>query len=246
MLYIVLVLVLVALGLLVTALITANSLWAWISIGLSVLAGLLLIVDWLRRRRSSRRTEESEHEVDSDEVTADEDLDSAPVAATATDEDEHTDTDEPAEKPAEQTALMPASGDLSSPGVDSPAEDEPEAQESATAESATVEPEQAEPEQATAAETSGAASAGARDEAPAEEDSDPDDRALVAELDEQVLVVDEYPRYHMDDCGWLTDRDTIPIAVSEARELGFSPCGRCEPDGALAAGHRSRRTSAAE
>jgi hypothetical protein len=43
-------LVLGALGLLVTALITEQSLWAWISIGVSALAGLALVVDVVRRR----------------------------------------------------------------------------------------------------------------------------------------------------------------------------------------------------
>jgi hypothetical protein len=56
-LYLVLLLVLGALGLLVTALITALSLWAWVSIGLSAVAGLLLVADVVRRnaRRAAER-----------------------------------------------------------------------------------------------------------------------------------------------------------------------------------------------
>ncbi|WP_198010140.1 hypothetical protein, partial [Saccharomonospora halophila] len=50
MLFLVLLLVLAALGLVVAALVTAGSLWAWISIGLSAVAGLLLVVDWRRGR----------------------------------------------------------------------------------------------------------------------------------------------------------------------------------------------------
>jgi hypothetical protein len=52
-LYAVLALVLAALGSLVVALSTSQtSLWAWSSVGLSVVAGLLLSVEQVRRRRA--------------------------------------------------------------------------------------------------------------------------------------------------------------------------------------------------
>ena len=51
MLYIVLALVLAAFGLLIAALTTANTLWAWISVIVSVVAAALLVTDWLRGRR---------------------------------------------------------------------------------------------------------------------------------------------------------------------------------------------------
>lgn len=79
------------------------------------------------------------------------------------------------------------------------------------------------------------------DTEPDEEETDAADLLIVSELDTQVLVVDEYPRYHLFECSWLTGRDTIPIAVSEARDLGFTPCSRCGPDAALAEGVRKRR-----
>lgn len=137
MLYIVLILVLGALGLLITALVTAASLWAWVSIGLSALAGVLLVVDVLRRR--SRR---------------------------------------------------------------------------------------------------GAAPRGPRSAAPEpppdEEESAPADVNIVSGLDAEVVVVDEFPRYHLDDCSWLGERDTIQLPVREARKLGFTPCALCAPDANLA------------
>lgn len=54
MLLVALVLVLAALGLLVVALTTSAMLWAWASVGASVLAAVVLVVDWARRRRAAR------------------------------------------------------------------------------------------------------------------------------------------------------------------------------------------------
>ncbi len=67
----------------------------------------------------------------------------------------------------------------------------------------------------------------------------PADAALVARMDVPVLVADGRPRYHRSGCGFLRGRATEPLPVSEAVELGFTPCSRCEPDTALIAGARS-------
>jgi hypothetical protein len=64
------------------------------------------------------------------------------------------------------------------------------------------------------------------------------DAALVATMDATVLVVDGRPRYHRAGCAHLRGRATEPLPVSEAVELGFTPCSRCEPDTALIAGAR--------
>lgn len=207
MLYFVLFLVAAALAGVVAALITASSLWAWVSIGLSVLAGLVLLVDWFRRRSGGTATA-----AESSEAAAAE-----PAEAEA---GSGTDT----EQAAEETRVDAA---------------DPEAEPAAAV---SADPEAA---QGTGAAESAAAAeepaAKAGDDVPGEEQTDAADALIVADLDTEVLVVDEYPRYHFGECGWLTDRDTIPIAVSEARELGFSPCARCEPDAALAASHREAR-----
>ncbi len=202
MLYIVLLLVLAALGLLVTALITGTSLWAWVSIGLSVLAGLLLLADWLRRRKRADRGPDAEESADSE--------DSEPDAA------EEKDEAVPAEEDAEQTALIPATGELGDP-ADVP---EPEIEKPA---------EEAEPQSEAKA---------VRDTPPGVEETAPEDLEVVKELEDEVVVVDEYPRYHLVDCGWLSGRDTISIGVGEARQLGFTPCARCGPDAVLATAHR--------
>ncbi|MFD4193045.1 SPOR domain-containing protein [Amycolatopsis thermoflava] len=201
MLFIVLVLVLAALGLLIAALITANSLWAWISIGLSVAAGLLLVVDFVRRRVARRRASAVAEQAEE------------PAAGASTDDDEPstpeaTTVEKPADKPAPET---PAA----------------EVQDAPADQTALI---------PTAGELVGTAEEGE----PGEESTDPADAAIVDELDVEVVVVDEHPRYHLTDCGWLADRDTIPISVKEARDLGFTPCARCTPDAHLAEAHRAK------
>lgn len=210
MLYIALILVVAALAGVVAALITANSLWAWISIGLSVVAGLILLVDWLRRRSKpaadagAEGVEEKPEAESSDKTKTDADVTADESTATdgATESRPSEDTvGAAAEAEPEltgQTAMLPATGELSPRRVDANGD-------------------------------------------PLEEDTDAADLLIISELDTQVLVVDEYPRYHLEECGWLAKRDTIPLPVSEARELGFTPCARCGPDAKLAGAHRSKR-----
>jgi hypothetical protein len=61
------------------------------------------------------------------------------------------------------------------------------------------------------------------------------DAARVARMSNDVLVIDGRPRYHLAGCVHLLGRDSEPIPVGEAVELGFTPCGLCEPDSALLA-----------
>ncbi|WP_410660776.1 hypothetical protein [Amycolatopsis sp. lyj-112] len=206
MLYIVLVLVLAALGLLVAALITANSLWAWISIGLSILAGLLLVFDWLRRRK--KRSAEA---AGSAEEKADDSAEDAPETEEVSESEEG---DEKKPEDAEQTVLLPATGELGD------ADETAEAAETTEADAAPAEAQ--------------------RNGDPGEEKSDPADVAVVSELDTEIVVVDEYPRYHVIECAWLDSRDTIPLGIGEARQLGFTPCALCAPDAEIATRHRDK------
>lgn len=48
-------------------------------------------------------------------------------------------------------------------------------------------------------------------------------------LSDDVMVVDARPRFHLDACLHLLGRSYEPVPVGEAIELGFSPCGQCEP-----------------
>ena len=50
-----------------------------------------------------------------------------------------------------------------------------------------------------------------------------------------VLVVEGRPRYHVEGCRYLSGKSAEAVDVLDAREEGFSPCGVCKPDDALAA-----------
>lgn len=69
------------------------------------------------------------------------------------------------------------------------------------------------------------------------------DLLLVVDLRDEVLVVDEHPRYHVAGCAHLVGRDTFPLPVDEARTDGFTPCGVCRPDARLAGRVRARRAA---
>ncbi|GAB7047362.1 hypothetical protein [Catenuloplanes indicus] len=62
--------------------------------------------------------------------------------------------------------------------------------------------------------------------------------ARVARMTADVYVVDGRPRYHLAGCVHLMDKEAEPLPVNEAAELGFTPCGLCEPDSALLADAR--------
>ena len=71
---------------------------------------------------------------------------------------------------------------------------------------------------------------------PGEELADELALSVVAQLDGEVLVVDEQPRYHVAGCGWLEGRSTITLPAREAVELEFSPCELCAPVRQLSGG----------
>ncbi len=167
MLYIVALLVLAALGLLVPALTTAQTMWAWASVGTSAVAALVLIWDWWLRRRSG------------------------PAAAAAGTTTERVDQQASA---VDQPASV--RGDDDTP---------------------------VSPDQATE---------------PAEEDTDAADLLVVADLSDEIRVLDEQPRYHLAACSWLDGRPSLGLPISEARQLGFTPCAVCRPDSTLAAKKR--------
>jgi hypothetical protein len=60
-LLLVLILVLLAFGLLVVALLSSSVLWAWVSVGVSIAAAAVLLVDWLQRRSAVRAGAEAGH-----------------------------------------------------------------------------------------------------------------------------------------------------------------------------------------
>lgn len=81
------------------------------------------------------------------------------------------------------------------------------------------------------------------DEEPGDEGTDAAVLLQGDELDVRVLVVDERPRYHLDNCGWLGARPTVPVTLRQARSLGFTPCALCAPNAVLTAKARAARRS---
>jgi hypothetical protein len=66
------------------------------------------------------------------------------------------------------------------------------------------------------------------------------DSLRVAQLNDEVVVVDGHPRYHLAECPTLAGAETMPLAVSVARRGGFTPCAVCAPDATLLARSRAR------
>ena len=80
--------------------------------------------------------------------------------------------------------------------------------------------------------------AGFRSDAePPEEAVDPAAARVVVAVEDEVLVIDEQPRYHVMGCRALQAQQTIPLPAREAVELGFTPCGWCTPAAVLGARH---------
>lgn len=59
-----------------------------------------------------------------------------------------------------------------------------------------------------------------------------------------VLVVVGRPRYHVAGCRYLTGKDSDSVDVAQARGDGFTACGVCKPDEALASETPADDTSA--
>jgi hypothetical protein len=78
---------------------------------------------------------------------------------------------------------------------------------------------------------------------PAEEKPDAAALATVSTLTDEVLVIDEHPRFHLAGCRVLAGNDTIPLPAKEAVEYGFSPCSVCSPVRVLAGRNRAASSS---
>jgi hypothetical protein len=53
--------------------------------------------------------------------------------------------------------------------------------------------------------------------------------SLIAVMTAEVAVIDGRPRYHETGCLHLLGREVERLPVAEAVQLGFTPCGQCEP-----------------
>ncbi|MGY1725893.1 hypothetical protein ACI79J_02875 [Geodermatophilus sp. SYSU D01062] len=238
-------LVLAGLVLFVLGVVTAVTAWYWACVGACVLAAVLLVVARLRAPAGTR-------------VPA---AGRTPDRAGAPPREERPRV-EPArapEKPADRAVEAPGTGEApaaplrdqgteahpgrhGAPGT--PAERPAEAAPTtppATSPGGTPAgtPAQAPAQPARAAAAGGPLNGG---DTP-EEDVEVTDLLMVVDLTDEVLVVDEHPRYHLADCPWLAGRETIPLPVNEARTDGFTPCAVCGPDAHLAAVERARKAA---
>ena len=279
MLWIVLGLVLMSFGLLVAALVTSRTGWAWGSVGASGIAAGLLAADWMGRRRIEPDDHFPFAPYQEYEVVAAPNADVDPAADDRPAADAGTTADSAA---VDRAAVHPAP--VGPAGVDPPAVDQTDAD---VEPAAGVEPddpvvdgadptvERAAGEQpedpAPVATTEAAPEAAAGPEPepvrpqvvvapvrrtslrpppiridpsvePPEESTDAADAIVVSDLTDEVVVIDERPRYHLSGCRWVGTRQTLPLPVDEARELGFGPCAVCRPDFTLAARHRAARS----
>jgi hypothetical protein len=311
LLLLVLILVLIAFGLLVVALLSGSVLWAWVSVGVSVVAAAVLLVDWLQRRSAVRAGADAGR--------------AAPLPAAAAVPPPHLPGRDPVVEPATEVLPVvradvthagssPVDADTALDGRDerpdpqetvvlravtppgstkrpSGAPDGTGSPEADSSQSVTTVGDDAErgersdgaPADAREGETGDAdadaeatvkvaaanrgevsgvpAGSGAvaalggptavggpppadlpplgPDGAPPEEPHDADAAELVAELDDEVLVVDELPRYHQAGCRSLANTPVIPLPAREAVELGFTPCAWCTPNRALSSRHRA-------
>ncbi len=66
------------------------------------------------------------------------------------------------------------------------------------------------------------------------------EESRLAAMENEVLVVDGRPRYHLSGCAHLADKESQPLPVSEAVELGFDSCSLCGAATAILAEAASR------
>jgi hypothetical protein len=86
--------------------------------------------------------------------------------------------------------------------------------------------------------------AGAKDlPDPPVEEVEVTDLLMVVDLKDEVLVIDERPRYHLPGCKHLVGHTGIPLPLDEARTDGFTPCAVCAPDRNLAQRARARKAA---
>jgi hypothetical protein len=251
-LYLVLGLVLAAFGLLIAALTTANTLFAWLSVTVSVIAAGLLVLDWFRGRRKARENREAAEDAAAEPLRTRTDRPFGDQRPPLTETGPGAPArDQPAEPARTEAQVEPAAAILadtsaeSYDGYDDDHEEDFEDDEELTEQLPEERPVERRAERAVhrtvqepvADETDETEETGEPDE----EQTDAADLLVVADLSYEVRVVDEHPRYHLVSCRYLFDKPTIPLPVAEARQLGFTPCVRCGPDATLAARHRASR-----
>jgi hypothetical protein len=146
----------------------------------------------------------------------------------------------PGRKPAGDTAATATGTTTTAPANASAGTRPAEPREPAATVAPSQEPEPAVPPTPAAHASAAPAAAGPHGEPPVEV-VEVTDLLVVLDLTDEVLVIDEHPRYHLAGCRHLAGQATFPMPMVEARTDGFTPCGACTPDRHLAQVERSRR-----
>jgi hypothetical protein len=250
-------LVLAGLGLFVAGVLTGVTALYWACVAVCAVAAILLIAS--RRKAPPARAAESAPEKEAPRKEAPRKqtpttAETPQVSAAAAHRD-----DAPAAEPTTTVSEVPTS---ESPAHEpEPADPEPAAAETPTGLHATAHRTGAAgataAHPATGASTTGSFPAqgrgahaaadvphgGAGMHEPGVEEVEVTDLLLVVDLTDEVLVVDEHPRYHLEGCRFLGGRETFPLPLDEARTDGFTPCALCAPDRHLADRERARKAA---
>lgn len=213
MLYVVLALVIGAAALLVASLLAMTGGYAWGSVVLSALAAALLVTDALLRRRRRRALTRVAEAVGEHDATGEAE-DASRGAARA--EVGRPETAPAGAAEGDETTVIPA---LSSrvPAHRRAGPAEPATERFSAVPAGEVARVDLDP-----------------DVEPAEEDTDAADALVVADSGDQVVVIDQRPRYHTPGCRWVGAREVFTLPVNEVRDLGFTPCSLCAPDRRIA------------
>jgi hypothetical protein len=229
-------LVLLGLGLFVGGILTDTTVLYWLCVGACGAAGVFLVLARIRMGRApavpappARTSASTSHRQPASTAVG------APAGATTPGGPTAVggiaggpEAEVPAEPVVAGLAAAPT-GDPAAPPAASPEDDGPAAEVPAEAPSTPAHAPRG---------TSGGSDAGGD---PPVEEVEVTDLLVVVDLHDEVLVVDEHPRYHLGGCRWLAGRETFPLPLDEARADGFTPCAWCEPDRNLAQRERGRR-----
>lgn len=234
-------LVVVALTLLVTGLVQSSATLQWASFAASALAALLLALGELLRRRSpSVRAPGEDHPYATDRPLRGLDQEQPPAV-------EQPRRVSPPPVPPSSPRIPRVGGAHSSPDVRLPLAD-PSWQGPPPVQDPAPEPPPppGDPGNPPVGLPQRSPSTGSlpvtRPGEPPAEEVEFTDLLMIMDLAEEVLVIDERPRYHVERCPYLAGETFIPISLAQARQDGFTPCGVCTPGRVLAERERDRRS----
>ena len=199
MFVLVLIFVFVGFGLILVASLTGAAAWAWVSVGVSIAAAAILVIDCARRRTTIGDNKRIGLP-DSGTAVSTSSVSTSSVSTSSMSTESSTST-----SPSEVRVEDPVTEVF--PSVPT---DQPNDQDADTGMQSEAPPEGDAPE-------------------PDEERTEPSELAVLAGLEDEVVVIDEQPRFHLADCVSLAGHASITLPAKEALDCEFTPCGTCTP-----------------